>query len=113
MDKICVFPSTTEQEWQTIACEDGTAIKLWVEPGNEGYVRLQQLAHSDGVGWYVQKSFVVPADTLRLLLPLLRKAACLMPGSGSHFTTGAPNTCNTPLRFVPCEEEPAATRKGA
>lgn len=110
MSKICVFPSASEQEWQTIACEDGTAIKLWVEPGQEGYVRLQHLAHSPGVGWYVQKSFVIPAEALHALLPMMRKASCLMP-QAEH--SPAINLGMVPLRISRCEDESLPARKGA
>lgn len=76
----CVFPSLTEEELITIpGDEPDTAFRLFVEPGPRGYVRLQQLAHADGIGWYVQKSMVLPGEVLPALLPQLRKANCLIP----------------------------------
>ena len=76
----CVFPTTGEQEWMTIpGDEPGTAFRVFVESSQDGYVRLQQLAHTDGLGWYVQKSFVISRDVLQVLLPQLRKALCVMP----------------------------------
>src|SRR5688500_15162244 len=75
----CVFPSPTEQELATIPGEQpGTALRVHVEGGRDGYVRLEQLAHDERLGWYVQKSFVVPGDVLPALLPQLRKADCLI-----------------------------------
>ena len=75
----CVFPSPTEQELVTIPGEQpGTALRVHVEGGREGYVRLEQLAHDERLGWYVQKSFIIPGDALAALLPQLRKADCLI-----------------------------------
>lgn len=79
----CVFPSPSEEELITLpGIEPGTAIRAYVESGPGGYVRLQQLAHDPGLGWYVQKSFVIPGEMLAALLPQLRKADCLIPRGG-------------------------------
>lgn len=76
----CVFPSPTEQELATLPGEQpGTALRVLVEPGVEGYVRLEQLAFDKGLGWYVQKSFTIPGEALAALVPQLRKADCLIP----------------------------------
>jgi hypothetical protein len=76
----CVFPTTGEQEWLTIpGDEPGTAFRLFVESSQDGYVRLQQMAYTEGLGWYVQKSLVVCRDVLQILVPQLRKALCVMP----------------------------------
>lgn len=75
----CVFPSPTEQELATIPGDrPGTALRVHVEGGVEGYVRLEQLAHDERLGWYVQKSFIVPGEALAALVPQLRKADCLI-----------------------------------
>ena len=63
-----------------IPCDPpGTALRVYVECGREGYVRLEQLAHDEGLGWYVQKSFTIPREALAALIPQLRKADCLIP----------------------------------
>jgi hypothetical protein len=54
-------------------------MRMYVQPGPDGYVRLQQMAHDAGVGWYVQKTFIVPAEMLGALATQFRKADCLMP----------------------------------
>ena len=80
----CVFPSPSEQELATIpGSAPGTALRVYVEPRDEGYVRLQQLAYDTGTGWYVQKSFILPGEMLKALLPELRKADCLIPKTGA------------------------------
>jgi hypothetical protein len=80
----CVFPAPAEEEIVTIPGEEpGTALRLYVDTGRDGYVRLQQLAYSDGLGWYAQKSMVIPRDVLAALVPQFRKAMCLMPPKSS------------------------------
>ena len=88
----CVFPSPAEEEFVTIPGEEpGTALRLFADTGRDGYVRLQQLAHNEDLGWYVQKTLVIPRDVLELLLPQLRKAMCLMPPrSASRPDAGEP-----------------------
>jgi hypothetical protein len=96
----CVFASPTEETLGTFeGVTPGTAIRVLVEPGNAGYVRLQQLAHTDGLGWYVQKSMVIPGDMIRPIVSELRKADCLIPKSVS--------TVAGPLKLVRPDEEPA------
>jgi hypothetical protein len=76
----CVFPAVSEDEIATIPGEEpGTALRLFADTGRDGYVRLQQLAYTDGLGWYAQKSMVIHRDVLKLLVPQLRRAMCLMP----------------------------------
>jgi hypothetical protein len=76
----CVFPAPTEEEVILIEGPDsGTALRVYLRAGYEGYVRIQQLAHDPGLGWYVQKSMVIPGEMLHALLPQLRKADCLIP----------------------------------
>lgn len=78
----CVFPSPTERELAVVpGGQPGTALRVHVECGREqeGYVRLEQLAYDAGLGWYVQKSFTIPASALDALIPQLRKADCLIP----------------------------------
>ena len=78
----CVLPSPTEQELATIpGTEPGTALRVRVEPGRDGYVRLEHLAYNANVGWYTQKSFCIPGELLGQLVPALRKADCLTPQS--------------------------------
>lgn len=75
----CVFPAPSEEEWVTLPSSDpGTALRMYVQAGAEGYVRLQQLSYDPGAGWYVQKSFIVPAEMLSTLATQFRKADCLM-----------------------------------
>jgi|SRR5687767_6871553 len=95
----CVFPSPTEQEIATIpGPHPGTALRVRAELGHDGYVRLEQLAHNPGLGWYVQKSFTIPAEMLTVLIPQLRKVDCLMPrrdhrsGRDSHIMLPVPGT---------------------
>jgi hypothetical protein len=76
----CVLPSATEEELATIpGAAPGTALRVRVEPSLHGYVRLEQLAYSPDLGWYTQKSFCVPGEIIRQLIPHLRKADCLIP----------------------------------
>ena len=76
----CVFPAAAEEEIVIIPGEEpGTALRLYADTGRDGYVRLQQLAYNEGLGWYAQKSMVIPRDVLEVLVPQLRKAMCLMP----------------------------------
>ena len=76
----CVFPGPGEEELATVPGEEpGTAVRVFVNGGPDGYARVQQMAFTDGVGWYVQKTMVLPRDVLAALLPQLRKALCLMP----------------------------------
>lgn len=103
----CVFPSPTEQELATVSGQHpGTAIRVCAETGQDGYVRLEQLAHDKGLGWYVQKSFTVPADLLSAVAAQLRKADCLMPrrchcgGQDAHVLFPAPM-----LRLDPSEAQ--------
>ncbi len=78
----CVLPSPTEHELATIpGTEPGTALRISVEPGREGYVRLEQLAYNTNLGWYTQKSFCIAGALLDQLVPALRKAECLIPDS--------------------------------
>lgn len=78
----CVFPSPTELELGTVAGDvPGTAIRVRVEAGREGYARLEQLAYGEDVGWYVQKSFVIPGEMIQPLVTQLRKADCLVEKS--------------------------------
>lgn len=57
----------------------GQAMRVRAATGQQGFVRLEQMAYSAGMGWYVQKSMVIPGDMLRLLIAELRKADCLIP----------------------------------
>lgn len=105
----CVFPAPTEEEWITLPSNDpNTSIRMYVQTGQDGYVRLQQLAFDDGAGWYVQKSFIVPADMLSALATQFRKADCLM--------IKTPPQPNHSLRLVPApvaELEDAPQRRRA
>ena len=76
----CVLPGPTEEELITLpGPQPGTALRVRVETGQDGYVRLEQLAYNDGLGWYTQKSFCIPGEMLATLVPQLRKADCLIP----------------------------------
>jgi len=78
----CVFPSPSEEDLALIpGDEPGTAIRVRVQPGMGGYVRLEQLAYNADMGWYTQKSFCIPGDMLATLVPQLRKANCLIPAT--------------------------------
>ena len=95
-DCRCVLPSSTEEELITLpGSEPGTALRVYVETGPEGYVRLQQMAYSNGLGWYVQRSMVIPGEMLATLVPQLRKADCLIP----RRPTGA--NWGEPIRLIP------------
>jgi hypothetical protein len=96
----CVFASPTEETLGTFeGATPGTAIRVMVEPGHDGYVRLQQLAHTDGLGWYVQKSMVIPGDMIRPIVSELRKADCVIPKSI--------RTVAGPLKLVRPDDEAA------
>lgn len=82
----CVFPAPSEEEWVTLPGSDAnTALRMYVQAGADGYVRLQQLSYDPGAGWYVQKTFIVPAEMLSTLATHFRKADCLMarPSGGA------------------------------
>ena len=79
-DCPCVFPSESEEEMVTVSgATPGTALRVYLQSGQGGYVRLQQLAHDAKLGWYVQKSMVLERDVVEALVPQLRKGLCLMP----------------------------------
>jgi hypothetical protein len=103
----CVFPSQTEDEIVLIeGSEPGTAIRVYLQAGPDGYVRLQQLAHDDGLGWYVQKTMVIPGDVLHALLPQLRKADCLI------LRRNEPTSVSVPfMKLTPAD--PLPQRRGA
>jgi hypothetical protein len=105
----CVFAAPTEETLATVVESDGqTAFRVLVEPGPEGYARLQQLAHDPGLGWYVQKSFVIPGAVLHELLPQLRKADCyITPGAPvcALCAIGAPGDPPAPLRLAQAQDE--------
>ena len=78
--RFCAVPSPTEQELAMIpGSEPGTALRVSVEAGREGYVRLEHLAYNTDLGWYTQKSFCIAAEMLEALVPELRKASCMVP----------------------------------
>ena len=105
----CVFPSPTEQELATIPGEQpGTALRVLVEGGRDGYVRLEQLAHDERLGWYLQKSFIVPGDALAALLPQLRKADCLITPCRPSGRTHARHTLAAPKLRLSHTDHPVA-----
>jgi hypothetical protein len=78
--KPCVLPSPTELELATLpGSEPGTAIRVSVEAGRDGYVRLEHLAFNRNVGWYTQKSFCIEGQLLATLVPQLNKADAMIP----------------------------------
>ena len=108
----CVLPGPTEEELITIAGDKpGTALRVRVESGQDGYVRLEQLAYSAGLGWYTQKSFCIPADMLAALVPQLRKADCLIPRSRKLRPDGDP--IRLPLPAIPSESPRKPQRREA
>lgn len=79
-DSCGIFCGSSSEELATLpGAKPGTAIRVCFEAGQSAQVRLEQLAHSEGLGWYVQKSFCIPAEMLGALIPQLRKADCLVP----------------------------------
>jgi hypothetical protein len=95
----CVIPGPTEEELAVLPGErPGTALRVRVEAGRDGYVRLEQLAHNTDLGWYVQKSFCIPGEMLAALIPQLRKADCLIPRTRGH---GAGNASGDPIPMFP------------
>jgi hypothetical protein len=74
-----VVPYPAEEDVATVpGPRAGTAIRVQLAGGCES-VRLEQLAYSQALGWYVQKSFCIPGSMLADLIPQLRKADCLIP----------------------------------
>jgi hypothetical protein len=81
----CALPSATEEELITLpGASPDTALRVRVEPNLHGYVRLEQLAYSDDLGWYTQKSFCIPGELLAAVATQLRKADCLIPKPQVH-----------------------------
>ena len=66
------------------------------------------MAYTEGPGWYVQRSFVIPREMLGALATELRKANCLMPLPSSRRL--APTGC---LRLAGDEGPDEARRLGA
>lgn len=101
----CVFPSVTEMELGTFEGPDGqSAMRVRVEPTQEGYIRLEQLAWSADMGWYCQKSFVIPAAMVRDLITTLRKADCLMPKAVAVAMDVLPFRLTAPLPHDEAEQ---------
>src|SRR5687768_16654324 len=87
----CVFPAATEEQIVLIeGSEPGTALRVYLQAGHDGYVRLQQLAHDPGLGWYVQKSMIVPGEMLRALVPQLRNPVFLLRRATAPTQTPLP-----------------------
>lgn len=106
----CVFPSVTEMELGTFEGPDGqSAMRVRVEPNQAGYVRLEQLAWSADMGWYCQKSFVIPAAMVRDLITTLRKADCLLPRTTHDPLASLPFRLTAPLPH----DEPETQRQDA
>ena len=104
----CVIPGPTEDELAVLPGErPGTALRVRVEAGRDGYVRLEQLAHNADLGWYVQKSFCIPGEMLRALIPQLRKADCLIPRGhrSGHVPSDPIPMFPAPVARVPREAE--------
>ncbi len=95
----CVPPRATELSIATLpGATPDTALRIKAEPGRDGYVRLEHLAHNAQLGWYVQKSFCVDRDQLGDLATSLRKADCLMPRPTAENVT-AHAADNQPIPF--------------
>jgi len=107
----CVFPSPCEEELLTVpGTEPGTAFRLFAETSQDGYVRVQQLAFDAGLGWYVQKTMVIPANVLKMMLPQMRKAQCLMPPQAPHISAVEPVPF---MRLTDSPAEKTATQRRA
>lgn len=107
----CVFPSLTETELAVIdGSAPGSAMRVRIEPNGEGYVRLEQLAWSPDMGWYCQKSFIIPAPLVRDLITTLRKADCLLPQNHNDSHTPLPFRATAPL---PHDDEQSQHRRDA
>jgi hypothetical protein len=76
--------------------------RLHVQPDGDGGCHIQQLAHSDSAGWYVQKTLKVTPDALHTLIVELRQVECLSL-HGSH--AGVPVALPKP--FHPLEKRRA------
>lgn len=108
----CVFPSPTELELGVVpGDEPGTAIRVRVEPGRDGYARLEQLAYGEDVGWYVQKSFCVPGDMIKPLVTQLRKADCFVEKDTHSNANDAP--IPFPGTALPSASEPTIEKRNA
>ena len=102
----CVPPRATEREVVTLpGATPDTALRVKVEATDDGYVRLEHLAHNAKLGWYVQKSLCVDRDHLRDLATALRKADCLMPPHAN-------DAGDEPIPFrLPTPHEPEQARQ--
>ena len=112
----CVFPSLTETELAVIeGSAPGSAMRVRIEPNGEGYVRLEQLAWSPDMGWYCQKSFIIPAPLVRDLITTLRKADCLLPqnhAASAHLDPLAPIPFHAAAP-LPHDDEQSTQRRDA
>ena len=107
-DCPCVFPAESEEELVTVpGGVPGTALRVYLQAGQEGYVRLQQLAHDEKLGWYVQKSMVLERDVVEALVPQLRKGLCLKPKGRGGEVAG-------PIKFprIAGDEERSVVKAG-
>jgi hypothetical protein len=81
----CQKPFAATKPFALPAAEPATQVR--VEHDADGTVRLKQMAFSKTAGWYVQKSFCIPAELLPSVLVELRKANCLNPKYPLRSTT--------------------------
>jgi hypothetical protein len=60
----------------SLVCRE-PGVQIRVQRSPDGSIRLEQVAFSRSAGWYVQKTFAIPAELLPSLLLDLQKANCL------------------------------------
>jgi len=77
-----------------------------------GMVKIEQLGQNGQLGWYTQKSFVIPADLIQGVRDALGAASALLAstgrGEGHGDETLRPGCCASP-----CGHEPAAATSPA
>jgi hypothetical protein len=103
-NRVCPITANEAEIAILPGSKPGTALRICACSGLDGYVRLEHRAYNPGVGWYTQKSFIIPSELLTSVARELRKADCIMPRRTAASEDGrglriVPDTDALPLRL--------------